>query len=332
MFSVGTGILKGNLAFVPIVVLLNILGFHLEDAKQYKVFRYLHSLSLLIVLFLVSSFVQYKVEASVVVATITYINARCIHLTLIIIHIRSIIASKSVRGVFERLDNIDLRLRTSFDVRIKDDESKWFMRTTLVLVFISALCSFAFDCFNDETFNVGQLVHAMLVFILSVKILFYCMLCTSIKVRFETLIKYLNDSKSSRAKLAAKATKFVATKSIVNVSQVKDISLIYDEVLEAILLLNESFSALLSATFGKMALKMSLNACWDKLLLIERIAFKTLFIWIPYSLSEKIKTFLSMEPHPRYVSVTDSVCKRQQGEAFHYIHVMKSFSTRALFQ
>lgn len=284
MFSVEKGILKGNLAFVPIVALLDTLGFYLDDAKKYKVFRLLHSLSLLIVLFLVSSFVQYKVEASVVVATITYINARCIYLTLIIIYIRSVIDSKSVRGVFKCLNNIDLRLRTSFDVKIKDDESKWFTRAMLFLVFINAFCSFAFDCFNDETFNVGQLVHAMLVFILSVKILFYCMLCASIKVRFETLIKYLNDSKSSEAELVAKTMKFVATKSIVNVSQVKDISLIYDEVLEAILLLNESFSALLSATFGKMAWKVLLNTCWDKLFWFnELLSFEFLiycrFVW-----------------------------------------------------
>lgn len=237
---------------MPLVLLLDFLGFHLEDARRNKVFRLLHSMLLLVVLFIVSRFIQYSVGTSVVVATITYINARCIYFTLIIIFIRNVLAKKSLRKVFKCFDNIDLRLQTTFNTRMSGDDSKWFIRVMLLVLFISAFCSFAFECFNDKMFNVGQFVHAMLVFILSVKILFYCMLCASIKVRLKTLIKYLNDSKSSQTMLVAKATKYVATKSFVNVSQVKEISLIYDAVLEIILLLNESFSTLLSAAFGEM--------------------------------------------------------------------------------
>lgn len=236
---------------MPLVLILGFFGFHLEDARTSKLFRLFHSSLLLVVLFMVSRFIQYSVGASVVVATITYINARCIFYSLIIVFIRNVLAKKSLRGVFKRFNNIDLKLQTSFNARISSDDSKWFIRVMLLVLFISAFCSFAFECFNDKMFNVGQFVTSMLVFILSVKILFYCMLCASIKVRLKTLIKYLNDSKSSQTMLVAKATKCVATKSFVNVSQVKEISLIYDTVLEVILLLNESFSTLLSAAFGE---------------------------------------------------------------------------------
>ena len=252
MFSRERKILKGNLAFLPLVLLHGFLGFPLDDVKKNRVFRLLYSSSLLVVLFLMSGFIQYSVEESVVVATIAYINSRCIYFTLLIIYIRNVLARKSLRIVFKRFDNIDLRLQAAFGIKIKENDSKWFMRIMLLLLFVSAFCSVVFECFSDKNFNVGHFIHAiMLVFILSVKILFYCMLCASIKIRFKTLIKYLNDSKSTQAMLVAKTTKYVTTKSIVNVSQVKEISLIYDEVLEIILLLNESFSALLSAAFGK---------------------------------------------------------------------------------
>ena len=234
---------------MPLLVLVGFLGFNLEN--RCKVLRVIHLSLLMIMLLFVSHFIRYNVGTSVVVATIVYTNTRCIYFALIIIYIRNMIARKSLLKVFKYFDNIDLRLQTIFNIKIKCDESKWFIRVMLLLLFASAFLSFAFEHYNDKMFNVGQLVHAMLVFILSVKILYYCMLCASIKLRFKTLIKYLKDSKSSQTMFAAKATKIVATKSIGNVSQLKEISLIYDELLEIILLLNESFSTLLSFSSGE---------------------------------------------------------------------------------
>lgn len=253
MFARKRKILKGNLAFMPLVLLLDALGFHLESAKttMQKVCRAIHSTLVLLLLFVASQFIQYSVDSSVVVATIAYINTRCIYFTLIIIYIRSMIANKSWRRVFKCFENIDLRQQTALSVGIKDDNSKWFMRVMLLLVVISSFSSFVCESFNDKVFNVGQFVHAMLVFILSVKILFYCTLCASIKVRFGTLIKYLKDSKSSQSSMLV-SRKCVAAKSIRDVSELKEISLIYDEVLEIISLLNESFSTLLSFAFGEL--------------------------------------------------------------------------------
>ena len=262
--------LNGNLAFVPLVLLLKILGFHLEeDGMKNKIFRSLHTVSLVIVMLLASPFIEYNINGSVVVATITYINARCIYLTLIIIYIRTVFSRrKSLRGVFKCLNNIDLKLQTTFHIKIKDDDSKWFIRVMLLLLFIGAFCSFAFECFNNDKilFNVGQFVHASIVFILSVKILFYCMLCASIKLRFKALIKYLRDMKSSRDNdvdnggvNGEKHGKIVVTTpaaTIINISQLKEISLLYDEVLEIISLMNESFATLLSFSFGEIEWKI----------------------------------------------------------------------------
>lgn len=248
-------ILKGNLAFMPLVVLLAALGFRMEAAKTNKIFRLLRSTTSVIVLLLSSSFISYSVEGSVVVATITYINARCIFFTLIIIYIRNVVPKAHLRKVFKCLDNIDLRLH-SLDVRIKGDESKWLVRVMLLLIAVVAFSSFAIDFYNDKAINVGQLIHAMLVFVLSVKILFYCMLCASIKVRFRALIKYLKDSKSTPTQaMIVATTKRVDTSSAAgNLSQLKGVSLIYDEVLEVISLVNESFSTILSFAFGELCL------------------------------------------------------------------------------
>lgn len=236
---------------MPVLILVELLGFHVETRS--KVLCLIHSSTVLILLLIVSHFIRFNVGTSAVVATIAYTNSRCIYFALIIIYIRNMIARKSLWKVFKCFDNIDLRLQTTFDIKIKCDDSKWRIRVTLLVLFASAFASLAFECYNERAFNVGQLVHAMLVFILSVKILYYCMFCASIKLRFKALIKYLRDIKSSQTMFAAKtkATKYVAAKSIGNVSQLKEISLIYDELLEIILLLNESFSWLLSFAFGE---------------------------------------------------------------------------------
>jgi hypothetical protein len=258
----GKRILNRNLAFVPLILLLQFFGFYLDRPNRKKFLQLIHSASVLAVLCFLSPYVGQSIKdidsGGIVVSTITYINTRCIHFALIIIYIRNtLLERKSLWGVFKCFDNIDLRLKSSFNVEIKDDDSKWFMRVMLSLLIISAFGSFAFEYFSSaKAFNVGQFLHAMLVFILSVKISFYCMLCASIKLRFKAMIKYLKDAKSSQTTtttlFVAKTTaKYVATKSFVNVSQVKEISLIYDETLKIILLLNESFSTLLSFAFGK---------------------------------------------------------------------------------
>lgn len=249
MFTRRKKILKGNVAFTPLVLLLALFGFHLENAERNKIFRLLQSVILFLALLVVSPFIVYKVHANVVVATIACINASCLYWTSIILYTRSLFPrrGKSLLSVFDCIDNIDRKLSTSFDIKIKD--GKCFIPVMLLLLAISAFASFAFECWNDKMLNVGQFVNAMLVFVLSVKIAFYCTLCASIKARFQALIKYMKDSKSRQTALAVKC---VASKlDIVDVTSIKEISLIYDEVLEIISTLNDSFSTLLAAAFGK---------------------------------------------------------------------------------
>lgn len=252
MFTRRKEILKGNVAFMPLVFLVALFGFHLENAKKNKIFRLLHSVTLLIVLFLVSPFIVYNLRASGVVATIAYINARCIYWTLIMIYMSSLLpGGKSLLSVFKCFDNIDLKLVNAFDMKIKErgDSKQRFIPVMLLLLTISAFSSFAFECWKDKMFNVGQFIHATIVFVLSVKISFYCTLCTSIKARFQTLIKCLKDSESRHTSLEVKC---VASK--LDVSHIKEISLIYDEALEIIEIMNDSFSTLLGAAFGEMNL------------------------------------------------------------------------------
>lgn len=245
-------ILKGNLAFVPLLFALAVLGFHFDAGASNKIFRLLYSTTILFVVMVSTVVIRYDSEGSVVVATIAYINARCIYYTLIIIYIRNVLTRKSLRSVFKCFDNIDQSLQTSFDVRIKDDDLKWFVRSMLLLLASSAFSGLAFDSRSDETFNVGQFAHAVLVFVLGVKILLYCMLCASIKLRFISLIQHLRDSKSSRTTFAVRGRTTTATKaSVGSLSQLKAISLIFDEVLAVISLMNETFSTLLSSAFGE---------------------------------------------------------------------------------
>lgn len=255
---------------MPLILLLDFLGFHLEKGR--KPCRLIHLSLILIPLLYVSHFIRYRVGSSVVVATIAYITARCIHFTLIIIYIRNMISRKSRSKVFKHFDKIDLRLETTFNVKIKGDDSKCFM---LLVLFLSAFSSVFFECYNDKSFNVGQLVHAMLVFILSVKILYYCMLCASIKVRYKTLIKYLRDKKSSQNQ-----TKLFSTENITKMSQIKEISSIYDETLEIILLLNEEFSTLLSFSFGEL---WGVKVGWEHVVRYwDKRYWKSLHLWTTF--------------------------------------------------
>jgi 7tm Chemosensory receptor len=251
-------ILNGNLAFLPLLVLLAVLGFRYDAGKRNKIFRLLYSLTMLIVVLVSSAVIRYSAAESVVVGTIDYINARCIHYTLIIIHIRNVLSRKSLRSAFKCFDNIDRSLQTSFDVRIKDDEAKWFVRSMLLLLAFSAFSGPAFSSFNGEMFNVGQFAHAVLVFVLSVKILLYCMLCAGIKRRLIALIQHLRDRKSSRSPTFAVGVqtttawkKLVGTTPVGSVSQLKEISLMFDEVLAVVSLMNEAFSTILSSAFGE---------------------------------------------------------------------------------
>lgn len=310
---------KDNLAFMPFVHFLNIIGIDLlktSDGKTNKSARFLHSTLVLSCIILSTWLLSddaggaggeiKSATANIVVRAITCINNRCINFTFIIVYAASAIESarKSKRhtsNVFEHFHRIDTCLKR-LDERISSRTSgklivtsKWFAQILLLMLLLGTHCRFVSECFNDKMFDVGQFLHVMLVFILSVEISFYCMICASIKARFIALHKYLRQRTraeaavvKSRESFAAAGTprrtiimmatskphemkpneklEFVSSQSS-DVLQVvvagneaandemmefKSISSIYDGVLEIIALMNESFSLLLSVSFGKI--------------------------------------------------------------------------------
>lgn len=219
-------------------------------------------------------------EKSIVINAISYINCSCIYLTLIIISVKNIFASikkQNLQRIFKCFDNIDAILQTTFSIKCSDNNSRMLVIiiVTLLLLFLiiaSAVLIVEVHHFQlNKKFNAGRCIYGGMVYILSVEISLYCVLVNCIKARFCPLCKYLrkenkakdNDvddgSKSSHVEpMAVAATTKIPRKLIMteNVQQLvsrveEEISLIYDEVLEIISLLNESFSTLLSSAFSK---------------------------------------------------------------------------------
>lgn len=277
-----------SVAFKPLILFLNAFGFHQKkDEKKNKIFALIHSTSFLIgvvlagiLTFYLENNIDYygSVDGakSVVVTTISYINCTCIYLTLIIISLKNIFTSREERSlwrIFKCFDNIDVVLQTSFNIKCSKDSRMFFTILLLLLLFIisaSAAIIVEVQHFNlNNEFNAGRCIYAMMVYILSVEISLYCMLVNSIKARFCPLSKYLREenkrnggddndydgSKSSHVEIKPTIIKpkLIVTESVRQVvsSLEEEISLIYDEILEIISLLNESFSTLLSSAFSE---------------------------------------------------------------------------------
>lgn len=277
---------ESSSAFKPLILFLNAFGLHQKKDEKNKIFALIHSTSFLIgvllagiLTFYLENNIDYNASddgaKSVVVTTISYINCTCIYLTLIIVSLKNIFASRerSLWRIFKCFDNIDVLLQTSFSIKCSE-ESRMFITIILLLLLLFLISASAaiveVQHFNlNNKFNAGRCIYAMMVYILSVEISLYCMLVNSIKARFCPLSKYLREenkrgdddnendgSKSSHVEI--EPTTIIKPKLIVteSVRQVvsrleEEISLIYDEILEIISLLNESFSTLLSSAFSE---------------------------------------------------------------------------------
>lgn len=101
-------------------------------------------------------------------------------------------------------------------------------------------------------FSISRCIFGILVYIFALKISLYCTLVNSIKARFHTMkSKYLCEENNSKSSVEIETTKLILTESVWKVSRLEEISMIYDEMLQIISLLNESFSTLLSSAFSK---------------------------------------------------------------------------------
>lgn len=315
--------LKDNLAFMPFLYFFNIIGIDLlrTSGKDNKISRFVHStlmLSSIILLIWLLSDDDVDVDggegddekksvtttANIVVGAITCINNSCINLTFIIVYASCMIKSarKSTHSqisIFEHFNRIDTYLKSFESINSRTTKkliitSKCFVQILFLVLFIGTHCRFVGESFNDKTFNVGQFLHVMLVFILSVEILFYCMICASIKARFIALHKYLrrrtrrksseifdsptistgnrrlmmvtskshDNERNENFKYVSSqsdALQMNATVGNINndeIAKFKNISRIYDEVLQIISQMNESFSVLLSVVFGEYWVKV----------------------------------------------------------------------------
>lgn len=299
-------VLKGNLAFMPFSYFFNIIGFDLLKTKKddNKISRFAYSTLLLLSIILSMSLLSndFNKEANetatnIVVGTITCINNRCIKFTFIIIYVSNMMMkimptpTSLLSSIFQSFENIDKNLQNinnnSYNSHNKKHQkqqkqlmkSKSFVKILMLILFMSTFCRFIFESSYNKTFNVGHFFHVILVFILSVKILFYIMICASIKVRFIALHECLRKRKSNELLLATtKATckgyyyynnnnvkrgpdvKMVTTIS----NNLKEISLIFDEVLHIILQMNDSFSILLTFVFGSYYIYHWIKICvWE---------------------------------------------------------------------
>lgn len=249
--------LKNNLAFLPVILLLNFLGLaHLTNGSR-KIFSLLYSAFCLVLLLIAGIFIEYDRQNTIVVGTVTYITVNCIYFSTIFLYCRKtfLASNEDLSEIFENFYAIDSMLQATFNIKRLQNicPSQKSVGALITVLLMASFGNFIFKILQYGQVDIWQGIHAMLVFIFSLEILLYCMLCASIKNRFRTLIQYLSDTKPSHS---TTMTTFVGSLNLndiaVKMSQFKDISMIYDRVLEIIVALNESFSALLGLAFGKI--------------------------------------------------------------------------------
>lgn len=252
----------------PLIFFLNIFGFHLRDEKN-KFYSLLHATLFLIALVMSGIFTfyfensDYSDDKNIVVRMISYINCSCIFITLIIVSIKNVFecGRSNLWNIFKCFRNIDAATAT-LKTSTSNEQSRMFVFLILVVLFVISFAATTLMDVHDYKFNWWRCVYALLVYILGVKISLYCMLVHAIKTRFLSLSKYLNEEnkrKSTDVEIET-TTKLILTESL-GVSKLEEICLIYDEVLQIISLLNESFSTLLSSSFSKYWTRNFISAC-----------------------------------------------------------------------
>lgn len=123
------------------------------------------------------------------------------------------------------------------------------VKTTVLLILLFLVSVFVpfLSNYEVEKFSFVQGFYSIFVFIFAIKIAYYCLLVESIK---ESILLFKKKHQIS-TDVKRKTTKLILTANVRNVSQLEEVSMIYDEILQIISLLNESFSTLLSFAFSK---------------------------------------------------------------------------------
>jgi hypothetical protein len=153
---------------------------------------------------------------------------------------------KNFWDVMEHLHHVDIILKAFHYTNDPKSHSGFSVQILILVLFISISPLLLILNFLNKNFNMGQCIYLMLVLILSVEIIIYTMLVGSIKARFMLLKAYLEDKKSESLVIDIRG---LFSSPILPCF--REISMIYDEMLEVISVLNESFSILLSFTLSK---------------------------------------------------------------------------------
>lgn len=236
---------------LPLFLFLNVFKCNFKQEKN-KICSILFSV-LFFMTFMVTSVLNflnrdYK-DSNMIVVAISYLNSGCIFITLFIISIENISNrrnGKSLLKVFKCFQNIDDKLK-SFGIKCHKEQSN---KSVLFFLFLLLVTSFSASLTEGHHYKnkltLSQFIYAFFLYILSVKIYCYCSLVYSIRARFNSLSKHLLISTDVETK---KTRKLILTESII--SKLVEISMIYDETLQIISLLNQSFSKLLSSAFSE---------------------------------------------------------------------------------
>jgi hypothetical protein len=209
-----------------IVVSLGILGYGSRSAISSTAF---------IIALLLSGFLVFEnmtTTSDIVLSSISHINCTCIFFTLIISFLHNMLAGVGGARSGGRRTKAEEALECMESMGMQSDS-----RMLFVLLMLLLLISAASNLTDYEHFSTSQCIIAAQTFALSSKILLYCALVRCTKSQFESLNKCLQSAETRRERT--------------QVSQLKEISVIYDKVLKIISLLNESFSSLLSFAFGE---------------------------------------------------------------------------------
>lgn len=249
MFSRKKELLKGNVPLLPFIIFINAFGFHLEKGKS-KIFGLIHSVSLLIAILASGFFIYMNIDYTrdKIISSIYCINCSCIYITTIMVSFHNIFMKnrKNFWDVIEHLHHIDILLKAFHYTNDSKSHSGFSVQILILVLFISISPLLLILNFLNKNFNMGQCVYLMLVLIISVEIIIYTMLVGNIKARFILLKAYLGDKKSESLVID---TRGLFSSPILPCF--REISMIYDEMLEVISVLNESFSVLLSFTLSK---------------------------------------------------------------------------------
>ena len=234
--------------------LLNTLVFNLKRNKS-KFYDIFFSTSFLIVVGFSGIFAllsDYQ-EDNFIVTTISLINFTCIFSTLIFISIKNILFAFTEKyKIFDTskcFDAIDETLQDTFAEKPLKGNSRLKHSLTILLIFsITVVATFVRKSEfleREKEFYLFRCIYAFFVCSLGVKISAYCMLVKSIKTKFDFLRKHETGAKLIDGENVEKVKKLIYP------SNLQQFSSIYDETLEIISFLNDSFSPMLSTGLSK---------------------------------------------------------------------------------